>query len=131
MFTHVCKIIWAQRKTNGWIFAELLLAMCAIWFLMDKVWVDQRCYHAPMGFDIQNCWRFRLGQLPEEVEAAMDSDGTDNPTTVMLTLMERIRQEPEVEEVCIAYFSMPYSQGDTWTTLFPVEGDTTGLTGES
>ncbi len=52
MIKHIFKIIWAQRKSNGWILGELVIVMCALWFMMDKLWVDVRCYNAPMGYDI-------------------------------------------------------------------------------
>ena len=46
MIKHIFKIIWAQRKSNGWILGELVIVMCALWFMMDKLWVDVRCYNA-------------------------------------------------------------------------------------
>ena len=36
MIKHIFKIIWAQRKSNGWILGELVIVMCALWFMMDK-----------------------------------------------------------------------------------------------
>ena len=63
MIKHIFKIIWAQRKSNGWILGELVIVMCALWFMMDKLWVDVRCYNAPMGYDISNTWRFKLSTL--------------------------------------------------------------------
>ena len=45
MIKHIFKIIWAQRKSNGWILGELVIVMCALWFMMDKLWVDVRCYN--------------------------------------------------------------------------------------
>ena len=38
MIKHIFKIIWAQRKSNGWILGELVIVMCALWFMMDKLW---------------------------------------------------------------------------------------------
>ena len=32
MIKHIFKIIWAQRKSNGWILGELVIVMCALWF---------------------------------------------------------------------------------------------------
>ena len=40
MIKHIFKIIWAQRKSNGWILGELVIVMCALWFMMDKLWVE-------------------------------------------------------------------------------------------
>ena len=67
MIKHIFKIIWAQRKSNGWILGELVIVMCALWFMMDKLWVDVRCYNAPMGYDISNTWRFKLSRRTPRV----------------------------------------------------------------
>ena len=66
MIKHIIKIIWAQRRSNIWIVGELLLVVCAVWFMLDKLWVDMRCYYAPMGYDIENTWRFRLSRLSQQ-----------------------------------------------------------------
>ena len=63
---HIFNMLWAQRRTNGWIFAEMVIAVCALWILADQMWVDVRCYQAPMGYDISNTWRFKLSALPAE-----------------------------------------------------------------
>ena len=42
MIKHILKIIWAQRKTNGWIFAERLLVVCATWWMTDLFLVDMK-----------------------------------------------------------------------------------------
>ena len=63
MLLHIFNMLWAQRRTNGWIFAEMVIAVCALWILADQMWVDVRCYQAPMGYDISNTWRFKFSVL--------------------------------------------------------------------
>ena len=131
MLLHIFNMIWAQRRTNGWIFAELVISVCALWILADQVWVDVRCYQAPMGYDISNTWRFKLSVLPAETTGEAEGDASSDQATDLLALMERIRQEAEVEEVAMCYWSMPYSYGNSWRGLFPLEGDTAGVHAES
>ena len=96
MIKHIFKIIWAQRKSNGWILGELVIVMCALWFMMDKLWVDVRCYNSPMGYDISNTWRFKLSTLSSNAPGYVpDSLYDSNATQDLLKLMERIRQEQE------------------------------------
>ena len=52
--------MWNQRRSNGWIFAELAVVAAVLWMMIDTFWVDYRTYHAPLGFDIGNVWRFKL-----------------------------------------------------------------------
>ena len=39
-------------------------------------------------------------------------------------LMTQIRQNPEVEDVCVTFYSCPYSNGNSWREVKPVDGDT-------
>ena len=63
MIKHILKIMWNQRRSNGWIFAELLVVAAVLWMMVDTFWVDYGTYHAPLGFDIGNVWRFKLSNL--------------------------------------------------------------------
>ena len=99
MIKHIIKIIWAQRRSNIWIVGELLLVVCAVWFMLDKLWVDMRCYYAPMGYDIENTWRFRLSRLSQQAPGFVpDSLRETSDTQDLLALMDRIRSLEEVEE---------------------------------
>lgn len=132
MIKHILKIIWAQRKSNGWIFAELVVVMGALWFMMDALWVDVRTYNSPVGFDISNTWRFKLGTLPAKAPGYVpDSLYTSNVTQDLLRLVSQIRQEPRVEEACITYWSAPYGNGSSWGPLYPVDGDTATFVGKN
>ncbi|MDR0748905.1 MAG: ABC transporter permease [Tannerellaceae bacterium] len=124
MIKHLLKIIWAQRKTNVWLFAELLIVVCAVWWMTDQLYVDLRTYYSPMGYDISNTWRFHLdlfapdadGYVPEEAPA----DGAD-----LVKLQRQIKQHPAVEDVCLSFYSAPYTFGNSWRGIEPVGGDTT------
>lgn len=126
MIKHILKIIWNQRRSNGWIFAELLVVASVLWVMVDMFWVDYKTYHAPLGFDITNVWRFKLSQLgelapgyvPDSLYRSSDPEDLDR-------LMEQIRQNPEVEEVCATFYSTPYLNGDSWRDIVPLDGDTT------
>ncbi len=62
MIKHILKIIWNQRRSNGWIFAELLVVVAILWVMMDSMLVDQYTYHSPLGFDIRNTYKIQLGE---------------------------------------------------------------------
>ena len=63
MIKHILKIIQTQRRSNVWIFAELVIVAAALWFMVDKMYVDMRTWYSPLGYDIENTWRFKLSQL--------------------------------------------------------------------
>lgn len=125
MIKHILKIMWNQRRTNGWIFAELLIVAGVLWMMVDTFWVDNRTYHAPLGFDIENVWRFKLGKLNAKAPGyVVDSLYHSSDPEDLTQLMNQIRQNPEVEDVCVTFYSCPYSNGNSWRPVKPVDGDT-------
>ena len=82
MIRHILKIMWNQRRSNGWIFAELAVVAAVLWMMIDTFWVDYRTYHAPLGFDIGNVWRFKLSDL----------DARRRATCLILSIIRPIRK---------------------------------------
>lgn len=122
MIKHILKIIWSQRRSNGWIFAELLIVAGFLWVMIDAFYVDMRTYYSPLGYDITNVWRFKLSE-----EVRTDTlPGLSEPEKLS-RLMDQIRQNEEVEEVCATFYSCPYSFGNSWRELTPLDVDTTQL----
>ncbi len=125
MIKHILKIVWAQRKSNGWIFLELVIVICALWWMIDNFYVDMRTYYSPMGFDITNTWRFKLSKLnSKSPDYVPDSGYTSTQVDDLQRLMAQISQHPSVEDVCVTFYSCPYSYGNMWRGLVPVDGDT-------
>ena len=56
MIKHILKIIWHQRRNNGWIFVELLLVFAVLCIMMDSLLVNLYTYYKPLGFDITNVY---------------------------------------------------------------------------
>lgn len=126
MIKQLFKILYNQRRANGWIFAELLVVLAVVWTLIDGYWVDYRTYRAPLGFDISNVWRFKLNNLSERAPGYVpDSLYTSSGTADLTKLMDQIRRHPAVEGACATFYSCPYSGGNSWWGLRPVDGDTT------
>lgn len=125
MIRHILKIMWNQRRSNGWIFAELAVVAAVLWMMIDTFWVDYRTYHAPLGFDIGNVWRFKLSDLDTKAPGYVpDSLYHSSDPEDLTRLMTQIRQNPEVEDVCVTFYSCPYSNGNSWREVKPVDGDT-------
>lgn len=126
MIKQLFKILWYQRRANGWIFAELLVVLATLWIILDGYWVDYRTYHAPLGYDITNVWRFKLADLvPQAPGYVPDSLYTSSGTEDLNKLLDQIRRYPAVEGACVTFYSCPYSSGDSWWNLRPIDGDTT------
>lgn len=126
MIKHILKIIWNQRRSNVWIFMELLLVVAIFWTMMDSLFVDLCTYRSPLGFDITNVYKVNLGKMSPDVpgyvpdELHQTSDGED-----VIRLTDNLRQNPQVEEACLALGACPYSWNTSWTYLIQAEADTT------
>ncbi len=126
MIKHLLKIIWSQRKINSWIFAELIVVICAVWWMTDQFYVDTQTYYSPMGYDISNSWRFKLDLFGSgAAEYVSEENYTSSSGEDLTKLQQQIKQHPAVEDVCISFYSAPYSFGNSWTGIEPVDGDTT------
>lgn len=128
MFKHILKQIWKNRKANGWIFAELVLVTAILWQITDVTYVDIKTYNSPLGYDIENVWFFLLENLNENAPGYIsETDGAED----LIRLREQIVQHPMVEGACLAFFSSPYSFGNSWTSLYPINGDTVAASQKS
>lgn len=112
MIQHIFKIIWNERKTNSWIILEYVLVFCILWFCIDYLYYIGRCYYEPLGFDIENTYSIRLAERdPAEIESGDKSENStnDDEYAYTLTLIDRLKQYPDIENVSISRAGMPYS----------------------
>jgi len=125
VFKQIIKTIWHQRRANGWIFAEILVVTGVLWYMADNLLVEYSVYNQPLGFDIENCWRLKLANLNSDApnyvpeEMLTTTQGED-----LRTLMDHLRHEPLVDGACATFYSCPYSNGSSYTSLEPMDGDT-------
>lgn len=126
MIQHLYKVIWNQRRQNGWIFLELLLVFVALWLIIDMFIVETYSYNRPLGYNVENCWRMRFDNYaPDAPEYVSDSTLQVDETEALQRIMERLRRCPEIEEVCMAFYSSPYSNGNSWKDIRPYSADST------
>jgi len=113
MIRHIFKIIWNERKTNSWIILEYILVFCILWFCCDYLFFIGKSYYEPLGFDINNTYSVEMKQGNSKDSPGIDINklSGDDRYSYAFTLMERLKQYPGVENVCISEASMPYYGG--------------------
>lgn len=120
MIKQIIKMLWTQRRSNGWIYFELLIVFAALWTVLDALLVDACTYFSPLGYNIENTYRLKLSMLNNKAPGYVpDSLKTSTDGEDLMKLMEQIRRNSSVEEVCATYFSCPYSFGNSWTSILP------------
>ena len=50
------KQIVNERRSNAWLFVELLLVSIVLWYVVDYMFVTLYTYFEPRGFDIENTY---------------------------------------------------------------------------
>lgn len=64
MFTLILKTLWARRRRNGWLLAELILVAVLSWIIFDPVIVVTYDRHLPLGYDADRLCMFTSGLTP-------------------------------------------------------------------
>ena len=45
MIKQIVKMLWSQKRSNGWIYIELLIVFGALWAILDALLVDAKTYY--------------------------------------------------------------------------------------
>lgn len=124
MFRLIFKTLWARRRRNGWLLAELILVAVLSWIIFDPVIVVTYDRHLPLGYDADRLCMVSVGMLQPQAPG-YDAQATDSASLMQayLGIVERARQHPDVEQATpVLSFVYPGSQGSSTSTL-TAEGD--------
>ena len=132
MIRHLITLIWNQRKQNGWIFAEMALVLLAVFMITDGGYSKYTLYNEPLGYDINRCWRLHLEETEPGNEGYTGEDERGAKCWERITeLTRRLMNTGEVEAVGCSFYSCPYSQGNSWTSVEPAGADSVNAYSES
>lgn len=98
MLNLILHTLWARRRRNGWLLAELIVITVVSWAIFDPVIVSLYDRSLPLGYDADRLALVRFAAL--DVEApGYDPQALDSTARVrtLESLMQRIRQYPGVE----------------------------------
>ncbi|KAA6322991.1 hypothetical protein EZS27_027527 [termite gut metagenome] len=63
MIKQILKQIWNERRSNAWLWAELLLVSVVLWVIVDCGYVTLRVYLQPHGFNIEHTYQLYFNEL--------------------------------------------------------------------
>lgn len=110
MIRFILKQIWNERRSNAWLWAELLIVFVALWFIVDWSYVYIHTYYQPKGFNIDNTYKLTFNELTHQsanyiaADSKTSTDGED-----FLAVIERLRHHPDILHVAVALNSSPYN----------------------
>lgn len=113
MFKIILKNLWNRRRSNAWLFIELIIITVVSWYMIDPTVVSVRQSLFPNGYDADSLVAFNVGRLPESspaynAAAAKDSASVREDFDRMLATVASFDGASSVCTTTYAYFG---SQG--------------------
>ena len=66
MIRLILHTLWARRRRNGWLLAELILVSVISWAIFDPVIVSLHDRSLPLGYDADRMAIISFGEFPPE-----------------------------------------------------------------
>lgn len=110
-------------RSNVWLALELLIVSVVVWFTVDYCYITYITYNLPMGFDIEHCYKIKIGNIeegtPDYVPRSMRERVADK-----LELIDRLRRRPEIAYAAYSNVAHPYNSSNTsqdfrYDTIYP------------
>lgn len=125
MLKLILKNLWARRRKNGWLLAELILVSIISWVVLDPVIVVTHDRNIPLGYDAEKLCLISLDALQPQAPG-YDSEAQDSTIMVdnYFNLVRRVKDFDGVELATpLVGFCFPNSNGNS-NSMYYAEGDT-------
>ena len=102
MIQSILHQIWNQRRSNGWLFAELLIVFTLMWYCVDVLYGFIRAERLPKGYDLEHVYKVRISSNPTQLVTCASEDSLQRFWfKPMDEVMRRIGQHPAVESAAM------------------------------
>lgn len=113
MLKNIIKQVWNQRRMNGWILLELIIAGFFLWTVIDPVYILMVNHFTPKGYEEENRFVLNMGAYGNN-HAKRDTTVTqEQQKEAFLHAIRQLRDCPEVESVCLVPNSS-FPNGGSW-----------------
>lgn len=98
MIRLVFKNLWAKRKRNGWLLAELVVVSIILWHFVDPLAVQTYVNYLPDGYEKDNLYRISFSSYPRSSSLYdEEADKYKNRRLNKWRFLNMVRQYPGVE----------------------------------
>lgn len=109
MLKHLFKLIWTQRRFNGWIVLELFVVSALMWYIVDYLSVLTITASTPTGFHIENTYKLSLAvRQANESSYITYEEESPEPFLNLQRIVQRLRQHSDIEGVSVGFWHYPY-----------------------
>ncbi|WP_294082805.1 ABC transporter permease [Proteiniphilum sp. UBA5384] len=109
MWKSAIKQLWKNRKSNRWIFIEIVTVAVLLWYCVDFLYVVVRKNTEPLGINLEHVYRLKLGVDPTQTIDRSNPDSIEalwiNP---IWQIVQLVNGYPGVETTAYYYASEPY-----------------------
>ncbi len=117
-----------EWRANVWLIVEMIIVSAIVWYINDYLYVHVATRLEPTGFDTSHTYMAEFRYLPEGSRRYTDygEAATERNRADLLSIIEAIRQRPDVEEVSLSANAEPYFQNFYGIGVYVVD-DTTEI----
>lgn len=113
MIKHILKLIFKQRRKNGWILTELFVVFVLLWYMVDYCLMTGVTLAQPTGYSIESVYRVTLGlRSPDSPNYIPHEEGSEEPFRNFSQILDKLRAHPDVEAVCLSANALPYTHSN-------------------
>ena len=120
MITKTIKQIWNQRRMNGWIFLEVIIAGFFLWTVIDPVYVLTVNYLEDKGYEEEGRYVLHLGSYGQNHGKRDTTITKEQRGEAFMRIAKLVKEQPEVDSyyICL-YQSLPNAGSWSGGQFFP------------
>ena len=120
MFSKIIKQIWNQRRMNGWIFIEIIIAGFFLWTVIDPMYVLMVNHLEDKGYEEDGRYVLNLGAYGSTHGKRDTTITNDMRKEAFLRISQLVREQPEVDAAYISlHSSLPNATSWNGGQYFP------------
>ena len=129
MIKNILTQIWNQRRTNSWLFSELVIVFVLLWFCVDVLYGLAFARLHPKGYDQEHVYKVTVNCREDQFIKMQDADSISRFWWHPLSeVIKNLKQYPGIESVCASFGTDAYSN-NTMFQGYHIDGDTTHILG--
>ena len=101
MITKIIKQIWNQRRMNGWIFIEIIIAGFFLWTVIDPMYVLMTNHFEPKGYEEDGRYVLQLGAYGQAHGKRDTTVTNEQRKEAFLRIVQMVKNQPEVDSYYI------------------------------
>lgn len=119
MLKLILKNLWARRRRNAWLLAELILVTVLTWYITDPVFVLSYNRSLPLGYNPDGLLIAQLNNLPSKAPGYSEEESDSLHTMQNLQrLLQELRNHPDIQcATPLITFAYPASEGTAMSML--------------